>query len=396
MAAASAEAKPTVELPDVKPAKLGKPIVFGPEKPEAAVIWLHGFGDKPDGWAQLLRPLRRAASQKIRWLHLRAPPVVQPAYGNRALPGWGPFYDSKCVRVGSKDHEEKDEKGLVAAFVLAVHAEIGKLVAEGVAAERVVLAGFSQGAAVALEAALCYGGRLAGCIVLSGWATPRARAAIPVRKHSDMPILVGHGTKDDMVHVGCGEAVAEALRPSGGTAVQLQTFKGMAHASCSQEMKLVANFVHSATRCADAPSGAELKVAEWERGGPCAGSDDEEDASEDGPALGYVSKRALDSLKELLSKGSEISEAQIKALTDVADLPADDAMAPLSYDKLFSEAGDTGDIEDVDEAVEKLGAKRVAELFVAAAAAPEAQAAEAMTAEQWRTIQMASDSDAVV
>merc|ERR1719362_665815 len=104
-----------------------------------------------------------------------------------------------------------------------------------------------------------------------------------------------------MVGIDCGEAVAEALRPPCGQALQFHIFKGMEHTSCAKELRLVASFVHAATRPSEVAADREFRVAEWEQGGPAAGSDDgESDASEDDDELGfgYISKRALDSLKE--------------------------------------------------------------------------------------------------
>jgi len=314
--------------------------------------------------------------------------VPQPCYGGRRLPGWGPFLETKCIHVGGKDHEHKDETVVYASSVLAVHAEIEKLVGEGVLPERILLGGFSQGAAIALEATVCYGRALAGCIVLSGWATPRARAALVAQKPSAMPVLVCHGTKDDMVGIDCGEAAAEALRPICGQALQFHSFKGMAHTSCAEEMRLVASFVHAATRPGEVAADREFRVAEWEQGGAAADSDDgESSASEDDDelAFGYISKRALDNLKELLSRGAEISEEHITALTETDTTPDDEVMAPLSYDKLFA---DTGDIEDIGEAVKMLGAKRVAEVVVEATSATEVHGVEPATAAEWRKMQL--------
>lgn len=374
------------ELPAVGAAKLGKAIAFGPEvgSCEAAVIWLHGFGDKPDGWAQMLRPLRRAASQKLRWLHLRAPKVKQPGYRNQELPAWGQFFDPKCIHVGSKDYEDKDEAGIYAASVLAVHEEIAKVRAEGIPVERVVLAGFSQGAALALEAGLLYRHRLAGVIVLSGWLTPRGRAALAARPAVETPYLVCHGTADDMVGFDCGEAAADALRRTLGEApVQFHSFPDLEHASCSQEMKIVASFLHKAT----AEASAELEIPEWDRGGPGAESEDGDisAAQDDMSDIGYVRKGALDQLRELVGNSGEISEELLRSLTKVEGIEDAEAMVAVDFDKL----GD--DFEDISAAVRGLGARGVAQKFLEAADAPDVAQLEPITVAEWK--QQAAEAD---
>lgn len=83
-----------------------------------------------------------------------------------------------------------------------------------------------------------------------------------------MPILVCHGTKDDMVGFDCGEAGAKALRTK--FAVDFERIPGLQHSSCPKELRAVANFVHRALGGA-----GDLRVPEWEKGGAGFGSDDE-------------------------------------------------------------------------------------------------------------------------
>ena len=84
-------------------------LVFGDSRAEttAAVIFLHGFGDGPEGWAEGLKDAR-AARPTWKWVHLRGPKIAQPCYGGRKFQGWGDFVDRGVIDVGSRDHEADD------------------------------------------------------------------------------------------------------------------------------------------------------------------------------------------------------------------------------------------------------------------------------------------------
>jgi len=386
-------------LPSARPAKLGKPITFGPpagEPAKAAILWLHGFGDQPDGWAQLLRPLRNAASPSWKWLHLRAPRLAQPCYKNTALPAWGQFFSTQCLHAGAKDHEDPDESGKYAASVLAVHAEIARLEREhNLTSQQVVVAGFSQGAAVALESVLTHPQRLAGCVALSGWLTRRARAALAKRPPSGTPFLLCHGTKDDMVGYDCAEAALKAFHQSMGdncASVQLEQFKGMAHSSCAKELRLVAAFLQKHLMSSE--SGApELKIPAWEPGGTaadsdCDCSDGEEEESGETPDLIFVRKRALDQVREQLTSASEVSKASVQELVQLDEVADDEVLVPVDAAVLGEDA-----LEDVDVALEKLGAQAVAEAFVKAAQEAASTGAVELTAARWRQLVDAGFSD---
>lgn len=378
MAAAVAE---HVQPEGVEPAKLGRPMVFGPPPsagpPEAAVLWLHGFGDKPDGWSQLLFPLRKAAPPRWRWLHLRAPKVAQPAYKGAELPGWGQFHSSQCLRVGGADYEDEDASGSYAASVAAVHHEIGLLEKEGVDCSKILLAGFSQGAAVAVESALTYPRRVAGVAALSGWLTRRARAAVAARKHVGMPILFCHGTKDDMVGVDCSEAALRAFEEAasgaaGAHGAALELFKGLKHSSCPRELSLVATFVHRSIVGA-AAADVVLTVPQWEAGGTAArGSDDEAADSDAASSSGdgdvvFVVKRRLEAVRQALSSGAAVDVVMLQQLLDYEGLADEEALVPLDVGLL---SRSQVSVDDLAACVRLRGVEAVARAFVEAGDKP--------------------------
>lgn len=229
-----------------EPLRMGPALVFAPaECCTAAVVWLHGFGDDPGGWAEALQPLR-GAHTSWKWVHLRAPPVPQTFLRGARLPGWGDFLEERCVGVGSADHESADASGHYAATAAAVHATVEALQREdGLAPERIVVGGFSQGAACALDSALSFSGRLAGCVALSGWLLPSARRALAAgTPNREMPLLICHGTADPQVGFDCAEFAKRMLGEAGAT-VQFKAFRGMEHECCEQEEEILAQFLAS-------------------------------------------------------------------------------------------------------------------------------------------------------
>ncbi|CAJ1404183.1 unnamed protein product [Effrenium voratum] len=297
-------------------AELGKPILLG-ELGSAAIIWLHGFGDTPLGWASALQTFRTSIDEKWRWVHLCAPTLPQPCFGNKKLPAWGQFKALDCIHVGSVDYENEDG---YAASVAAVMSQLEEL-EKTLPANRILLGGFSQGAAVALECALCYPRALAGCVVLSGWATPTARRRLsspspaPSASAASSPpatsFLLCHGEADDMVGLDCAEAAAESLQKAGAQ-VQLHKYPGLEHGSCPQLLKTVADFMCKRLGC---PLPEDIT---WE----------ESDSESDGEDLIYVPRRLLDGLCNQLANNASIGSSSIADLLSPSGLGDSEILVP--------------------------------------------------------------------
>lgn len=354
----------------VEPAKFGKPLVFAPAAPDSAVIWLHGFGDKPEGWASAFKAMRIAGHpfSTCKWVHLRAPPVPQPCYGGKKLPGWGQFFGTQCLHPGDKDHENPDVEGFYESSVAAVNREIDLLVKDGILRERVVVGGFSQGAAISLEALASAKEPWGGCVALSGWLTPRARLSLKQKINNGIKLLLCHGTKDDMVGFDCAEAAAPTLREA-GVPLQFEEYKGLAHSSDPEELRTLAAFL---SKCL-APSVATPTI-DWEAG---QSDSDIEDSSEDKPNIVYVPKDALVKLRDELKDGQALDPNQVEALTELDELPDEEVMVPIFLDM----------IADIDDLVEKLGLKGAAEIFIQGSNAALQDTERHMSAKQCKEMQ---------
>lgn len=115
----------------------------------------------------------------------------------------------------------------------------------GVPAERIVVAGFSQGGAMSLATGVRAQKKLAGVCVLSGWALPKQNVGTIAATcaNKDTPFLICHGEADRVVMFECGPNVKQVLDGAGCSDVTIHTYPGVAHSSCNEEEAHVLEFL---------------------------------------------------------------------------------------------------------------------------------------------------------
>jgi phospholipase/carboxylesterase len=209
--------------------------------PDAAVIWLHGLGADGHDFEPVVPELRLPDTARVRFVFPHAP--VRPVTLNMgmAMRAW---YDIYQLGGGREDGEG------IRASQSQVERLIARERARGVAAQRIVLAGFSQGGAIALHTGLRHGERLAGILALSTYL-PLAEALAAERSdaNSALPVFMAHGGFDDIVPVERARqsrARLEAL----GYAVAWREYP-MPHAVCAPEIADIAAWL--VTRLAPSP-----------------------------------------------------------------------------------------------------------------------------------------------
>jgi phospholipase/carboxylesterase len=173
--------------------------------PTAAVIWLHGLGADGNDFAGMVPELALPSSAAVRFVFPHAPMRPVTINGGYVMRAW---YDIAPGEGGFRQNAEH-----IAESVESVHAMIKQESSGGIAASRIVVAGFSQGGAIALHAALRWHQRLGGAIVLSAPAPnidELLKQASPA--NADLPIFLAHGKYDPMVPYAYGERLRAQLR----------------------------------------------------------------------------------------------------------------------------------------------------------------------------------------
>jgi phospholipase/carboxylesterase len=174
------------------------------DTPEASVIWLHGLGADGHDFVPLVPELRLAASLRVRFVFPHAP--VRPVTLNNGyrMRAW---YDIMGLAADSPE----DSSGVGQASAL-VDTYISRERARGISANRIAIAGFSQGGAIALYAGLRYAETLAGVLALSTYLPLRDRlAAEASAANRQTPILMCHGSQDPVVGLQLGQRSRDVL-----------------------------------------------------------------------------------------------------------------------------------------------------------------------------------------
>lgn len=179
------------------------------EPVQYSVIWLHGLGASGHDFEPIVPELKLPATAGIRFVFPHAP--VRPITVNAGMEmrGW---YDIRSLDFGSR---EQDAAGIEASAAL-VEGLIDAEVAKGVTASKIILAGFSQGGAIALFAGLTGRHTLAGIIALSCYL-PIQETVLTRRQsqHLSVPIFMAHGQYDDVIQIQHAEQSRNLLLSEG-------------------------------------------------------------------------------------------------------------------------------------------------------------------------------------
>ena len=199
--------------------------------PTGTVIWLHGLGADGHDFEPVVPELVRPGERALRFVFPHAPIRPVTLNGGFAMRAW---YD--IIALDRRGPE--DEKGIRASKA-TIDDLIRRENARGIATERIVLAGFSQGGAMALYAGVRYPERLAGIMGLSCYMLlEESFTAERTPANQATPIFVGHGTQDPVVIPALGQDARTQLAAA-GYAVEWHTYS-MPHSVCPQEVADIA------------------------------------------------------------------------------------------------------------------------------------------------------------
>jgi len=204
------------------------------ENPVATILIMHGLGADGRDFVPIAEQLDLAGVGPVRFLFPSAPHLPVTINGGYSMPAW---YDI----LGADLTSRQDEAGMRRSLV-AMETIIAKEKSRGIAAARIVVAGFSQGCAMALMAGLRHGERLAGIAGLSGYL-PLADKLAQERSaaNADVPIFLAHGTRDGVVPLARAAASRDVLAGL-GYPVEWHDYP-MEHSVCPQEVVDLRNWL---------------------------------------------------------------------------------------------------------------------------------------------------------
>jgi phospholipase/carboxylesterase len=198
--------------------------------PTASVIWLHGLGADGNDFVPIVPELGLPESLRVRFVFPHAPVRAVTINNGMRMRAW---YD-----IAAADLTNRADLAGVRESQGQLEALIERENARGMPSERIVLAGFSQGGAIALYTGLRYAERLAGIMALSTYLIAPDKLALEASgANRKVPIFMAHGTADPVVRFQWGEATKRMLEAA-GYAVEWHTYR-MEHSVCLGEVQAI-------------------------------------------------------------------------------------------------------------------------------------------------------------
>ena len=200
------------------------------QSPNASVIWLHGLGADGHDFVPIVKELHLPHSMAVRFIFPHAP--LQPVSINNGMV-MRAWYD-----IATENLERKPDNQGVLQSTVAINELIALEMTRGIAHNRIILAGFSQGGAIALTAGTRYPETLGGIMALSTYLPmPEELTTKASRANQQIPILMVHGEQDSVIPIALAKASFSALTAQ-GYAVQWQQYP-MTHSVCGEELGVI-------------------------------------------------------------------------------------------------------------------------------------------------------------
>ncbi|MEC6824059.1 carboxylesterase [Photobacterium piscicola] len=198
----------------------------------ASVIWLHGLGSNGHDFEALLPELQLPTDMPIRFIFPHAASIPVTINGGAVMPAWYDIISLDVARKLNIDQLIDSAQGVMNL--------IDREINRGIASERIILAGFSQGGAVVYHAALSYSKPLAGLLALSTYF-PTANIIQYSESNRQLPIEIMHGRYDPVVVPKLGEMARDDLIAA-GYQPQWRAYS-MEHQVCMPQIKDIAQWI---------------------------------------------------------------------------------------------------------------------------------------------------------
>jgi phospholipase/carboxylesterase len=201
----------------------------------ASIIWLHGLGADGNDFAPMVPAFKLPTHLAVRFIFPHAPIIPVTINNGANMPAW---FDITALNA----HAKIDEEGITKS-VQAVGKLIAREQARGIATNRIIVSGFSQGAVISLFTTLSYPAALGGAIALSGYLPLADKfittTASTANQHT--PIFMAHGTGDTVVPYMFGKISYEVLAKA-GYPITWHSY-AMPHSVCPEEIMDISQWI---------------------------------------------------------------------------------------------------------------------------------------------------------
>merc|ERR1712242_136108 len=215
------------------------------EKAKGVVLFMHGLGDSGMGWAQIFA--MQAARPEVRYLFPSANNIPVTLNMGMEMPSW---FDIKQL---AHEHAKNDDSRYCREGMNLAQSKINELIEqvlseEGLTSKELVIAGFSQGGALAYHTALNHYDELAGICAMSSWLADDSTVLKPYLEGKPLPCPIQHhhGDSDPMVMMDSAVQSTKSLvdlTKGEKDKFEFFSYPGMEHTSCDKEMKNVDSFI---------------------------------------------------------------------------------------------------------------------------------------------------------
>ncbi|KAI3404742.1 hypothetical protein KGF56_002445 [Candida oxycetoniae] len=218
--------------------------------PKACLIFLHGLGDTGEGWSFLSRVIRQSrlipaeVGNSTCFIFPDAPQLNITVNNGMLLPAWFDIYEF------GNPNAEQDVAGFFKTCTTVLKALVDDQInRQHIPAEKIIIGGFSQGAAIALATLALLDYKIGGVIALSGFITPAVAQELEKKhlvKHVnyETPIFQGHGKADSMISYRFGEKTCTYYKNKlGFKNLEFHGYSRVSHGASEEELEDVIKFV---------------------------------------------------------------------------------------------------------------------------------------------------------
>ena len=204
--------------------------------PKGSIIWMHGLGADCWDFVSIVKELALPDDLPLRFIFPQAPTRPITINNGQVMPGW---YDISMAEL----HRKPDEAG-VRQSQAAIEQLIAREIERGIPADKIILAGFSQGGAIALQTGLRCREALGGIMALSTYLTlDDSLAAEATIANANIPILMAHGTQDPLIPLSLAVASRTKMEAR-GYKVEWREYP-MPHSLCMEEVEDIGGWIQA-------------------------------------------------------------------------------------------------------------------------------------------------------